>query len=72
MKAKFTHYWVSGFGWEPTVFQQEYFVTVEKLGENKEDGVVFLAINESGGKHILKGSIRKYDIYKKGHELYGG
>ena len=54
-KIEFTHYWVSGFGWENTIFSPEDFVEVEELGENKKDGVVFLAINNAGGKHILKG-----------------
>lgn len=55
MKIKFTHYWVSGFGWENTIFQQEDFVTIEYMGNNNQDGDIFLGINEVGGKHILKG-----------------
>jgi len=58
MKIKnieFTHYWISGFGWENTIFIPEDFVQVEKLGENDKDGIVFIAINDNGGKHILKG-----------------
>ena len=55
MKIEFTHYWVSGFGWENTIYQPEDFVEVEILGENEKDGVCFLALNENGGKHILKG-----------------
>lgn len=51
---EFTHYWVSGFGWENTIFQPEDFVEVENLGESEKD-VVFIAINDAGGKHILKG-----------------
>lgn len=54
-QIKFTHDWVSGFGWENTIFLPEDFVEVEKLGENEIDGVVFIATNEHGGKHILKG-----------------
>ena len=46
---EFTHYWVSGFGWKTTIFQPEDFIEVEKLGENKEDGIVFIAINDSRG-----------------------
>jgi hypothetical protein len=53
---EFTHYWVSGFGWESTIFQPEDFVEVEKLGESEKDGFVFIAINDAGGKHILKGN----------------
>lgn len=55
MKIEFTHYWVSGFGWENTIYQPEDFVEVEILGENEKDGVCFLGLNEIGGKHILKG-----------------
>lgn len=52
---EFTHYFVSGFGWENTIFLPEDFVSVEKLGENEVDGIIFIAINEHGGAHILKG-----------------
>jgi len=52
---EFTHYWVTGFGWEHTIFQVEDFVEVEKLGESEQDGFVFIAINKVGAKHILKG-----------------
>ncbi len=52
---KFTHYWVSGFGWENTIFLPEDFIEVEKLGKNEKDGIVFIATNKVGGKHILKG-----------------
>ena len=55
MRVVFTHIWVSGFGWENTIFKTEDFIEVEKLGENEADGVVFLATNEKGGKHIFKG-----------------
>lgn len=52
-----THYWVSGFGWENTIFQTEDFITIEKMGFNEVDGFIFLGINDNGGKHILKGFI---------------
>ena len=52
----FTGYWVTGFGWEDTIFQEEDFETVEIMGHNDIDGTIFLAINEVGGKHILKGT----------------
>ncbi len=55
MNIEFTHYWVSNFGWETTIFQQEDFADVEKLGENDIDGTIFIGTNHSGGKHILKG-----------------
>lgn len=55
MKVEFTHYWVSGFGWENTIFQQEDFETVEEMGCNDTDGHIFIGINIGGGKHILKG-----------------
>jgi hypothetical protein len=54
-KIEFTHYWVSGFGWENTIFQQEDFESIESLGHNDADGYIFLGIGESGAKHILKG-----------------
>jgi len=53
----FTHYWVSGFGWENTIFQPEDFSEVETMGYNDTDGYIFLGINEVGGKHILKGRL---------------
>ena len=52
---EFTHYWVSGFGWENTIYQQKDFATVDEIGYNDIDGHIFLGINEQGGKHILKG-----------------
>ncbi len=59
---KFTHFWVSGFGWENTIYQPEDFKEVEKLGENKE-GTIYLGINQGNNKnHILlesKESINK-------------
>ncbi len=57
MKYNFTGYWVTGFGWEDTIFNEDDFETVEIMGTNETDGVIFLAINEVGGKHILKGEI---------------
>lgn len=55
----FTHFWVTGFGWEPTIYQQEDFETVELLGVNPIDGHIFLGIAENGRKHILKGYFEK-------------
>lgn len=52
---EFTHYWVSGFGWENTIYQPEDFVTVEEMGFNDEDGYIFIGINEKRCKQILKG-----------------
>ena len=54
----FSHYWVSGFGWENTIYQPEDFETVEVLGNNKEDGTVYVAKNSSGTNHILKGVVK--------------
>jgi hypothetical protein len=51
---RFTHYWVSGFGWENTIFLPEDFETVELLGSNEKDGQIFCGIN-GNAKHILKG-----------------
>ena len=55
---EFTHYWVSGFGWQKTIFQPEDFTMIEKLGENEKDGIVFIGINDKGAKHILKGKCK--------------
>jgi hypothetical protein len=49
----FTHYWVSGFGWETTIFQPSDFSLIEKLGYNEKDGNIFIGIN-GNQKHILK------------------
>ena len=54
-EIEFTHYWVSGFGWENTIYHPEDFVTVEEMGFNNIDGYIFLGVNDKGGKHILKG-----------------
>ena len=51
---EFTHYWVTGFGWEHTIFQVEDFVEVEKLGESEQGGFVFIAINKVGANIFLK------------------
>jgi hypothetical protein len=48
----FTHYWVTDFGWENTIFQPTDFKEVEKLGESKE-GIVYLGIADNNKKHIL-------------------
>ncbi len=53
--VQFTHFWVSGFGWENTIFLPEDFESVEELGFNDIDGYVFLGIAKNGWKHILKG-----------------
>lgn len=53
-KIEFTHYWVSGFGWENTIYLQSDFEEVEALGYNDKDGYIFMGIN-GNAKHILKG-----------------
>lgn len=53
---KFTHYWVTGFGWENTIFQPEDFEKVKVLGENDKDGTVFICSNKVGTSHIIKGT----------------
>jgi hypothetical protein len=58
-QIEFTHYWISGFGWENTIFQPEDFTKVEKMGYNDTDGYIFLGISDKESKHILKG---KYNI----------
>lgn len=55
--ANFTHYWVTGFGWENTVYLPSDFDSVEILGENEKDGTVFLCVNDKGGQQIMKGTI---------------
>lgn len=54
MKLEFTHYWVTGFGWENTIFLSSDFCEVEEFGRDG-DIIIFIGINESGCKHILKG-----------------
>ena len=51
----FTHLWISGFGWENTIYQEEDFKEVELLGENDMDGCVYVAIQDNGKQQILKG-----------------
>ena len=58
-KYSFTHYWVTGFGWENTIFQPEDFVDVEIMGENDEDGTIFCACTSNSKWHILKGAVLK-------------
>jgi hypothetical protein len=53
--AEITHQWVTGFGWENTIFNPSDFVEFDLLGTNDIDGDVFLGITEKGGRHILKG-----------------
>lgn len=57
--VNFTHYWVTGFGWENTIFLPSDFESVEILGENENDGTVFLCINDKGGQQIMKGTVIK-------------
>lgn len=66
-QIEFTHYWVHEFGWENTIFCPDDFESVEVLGENEKDGVIFLGINDKGAKHILKGTTeeRKYQNWAK-------
>jgi len=55
-KLTFTHYWVTGFGWENTAFIPDDFIKVEKLGETSE-GVIYIAFNKLAGKHIFLNKI---------------
>jgi len=50
----FTHYWVTGFGWENTIYNSDDFVDVTLFGESKEEGKVFICTNDKGGKQILR------------------
>ena len=53
----FTHLWVDDFGWENTIFQPEDFKTIEEFARNqKENFIVFCAIQENGKVRILKGN----------------
>jgi hypothetical protein len=58
MKTKeivFTHYWVTDFGWEPTIYHTSDFKEVEEAGKN-DDGVIFYGrFTKSGKTHLLKG-----------------
>jgi len=54
----FTHYFVTGFGWENTIFQPKDFKEVEKLGESNE-GVVYIGIAENNKTHILLDETQK-------------
>lgn len=58
INAVFTHYWVTDFGWENTIYLPEDFEEVEVLGENDKDGTIFICINDRGGKQIMKGYIK--------------
>ena len=50
----FTHLWVSGFGWESTIYQSEDFSEVELLAETEKDGKVYVAIQENGKQQVLR------------------
>lgn len=54
-EIRFTHLWVTDFGWENTIYLQEDFEEVELLGDNDKDGKVFVAIQDNGKQQILKG-----------------
>ncbi len=55
MNIIFTHLFISGFGWENTIYQQEDFKEIELLGENEKDGKIFIAVQDNGKIQILKG-----------------
>jgi hypothetical protein len=59
-KLVFTHYWITGFGWEPTAYVPSDFPFIERLGRNSEDGLIFLAKNSRGVSHIFKGHYESY------------
>ena len=51
----FTHFWVSGFGWENTIYHPSDFEEVIEAGKNDE-GVIFYANFDKNKKtHLLKG-----------------
>jgi len=51
--VKVTHYWDSYRGWISTNLRLGDFKHVEILGENKIDGIIFIAWTESGRRYIL-------------------
>jgi len=55
MKIKFNKYWLSGFGWEQTVFIPEDFVEVKEVLKKDNDSVIFIAFNKFGDKHLFIG-----------------
>lgn len=54
MKPQFTHCLINGVWHECRIFKTDDFIELDKLGENEEDGEVFIAVGKSGEKHILK------------------
>lgn len=56
----FTHYWVTGIGWENTIYSNSDFKEVEEAGRNEEDGIIFYGkFSDEGKTHILKGYYQK-------------
>lgn len=59
----FTHLWVKGFGWENTHFQPEDFSYIESFAVDHAGCTIFLAWDQFGGQHTLKGYSKiTYDV----------
>tara|TARA_R110000765_G_C18860862_1_gene599995 strand:+ start:806 stop:1111 length:306 start_codon:yes stop_codon:yes gene_type:complete len=50
----FTHLKTDGDKWETTIFLPEDFESVEKLCENKDDGIVYLCQQGNGMVRVLR------------------
>jgi hypothetical protein len=62
MKAKeivFTHYWVTDFGWENTIYLPSDFKEVEEAGRNKDEVIFYGRFTKSGKTHLLKGHYKE-------------
>ena len=65
---RFTHLWVDGFGWEPTIFQQSDFQKVIKLPENDSEGnIIYHAYNFDNKNN--RNEMRKFKYERKEQKL---
>ena len=55
MEKIFTHLYITDFGFETTIYAESDFESVEELGRNDEDGVIFIGTFATGKTVILKG-----------------
>lgn len=55
MNKIFTHQYISDFGFENTIYLESDFESVDELGRNDKDGVIFIGTFTSGKTVILKG-----------------
>lgn len=54
MKPQFTHEFKYGCWWKNEMWDEEYFIEFDKLGENDKDGIIYLGVDKRGEQHILK------------------